>query len=189
MQVHEPNVVESSIHLVYFNTSIEGPEVLRLEPNSDVTVAVNSQENVTFECAVDAGSSLLWQVNFVQLQCNSPTDRFITSHAENGIFRADTLDCNNSTLTVTPLWFSNPSNERTAIKCIAFNLAQATCSSEPPGNDFNHVIAFGKSIAAIVMFNLGPKSMLFVLVMLYYKGLFIVAIIPYFVCVYLWNVN
>ena len=120
--------------------------MLRLEPNSDVTVAVNSQENVTFECAVDAGSSLLWQVNFVQLQCNSPTDRFITSHAENGIFRADTLDCNNSTLTITPLWFSNPNNSMTAIKCIAFNLAQATCSSEPPGNDFNHVIAFGKCI-------------------------------------------
>jgi len=114
-----------------------GDSGISVVPSRDQTVAITSDENVTYECMVDGGRSVFWQVQ------NNPLEGDLISDFESiGIYKQDSPQGNSSVLTVSQMGRETYHNtgQNIEIQCRAFQ-------QSPPLSGFSdvfNIITYGE---------------------------------------------
>ena len=116
-----------------------GDPGISVVPSHDQTVAITSEENVTYECMVDGGRSVFWKVQ------NNPLEGDHISEFEAiGIYKQDSPQRNSSVLIVSQMGRETYRNngQNVKIQCRGFNLS-------PPISGFSDVfciVTYGESL-------------------------------------------
>ena len=114
-----------------------GDPGISVVPSRDQIVAITSDENVTYECVVDGGRSVFWQVQ------NNPLEGDLISEFESiGIYKQDSPQGNSSVLIISQMGRETYINtgQNIEIQCRAFQ-------QSPPLSGFSdvfNVITYGE---------------------------------------------
>lgn len=125
------------LHVPYLNTDAGDPGISVI-PSRNQTVAITSNENITYECVVDGGRSAFWSVQ------NNPLEGDHINQFESiGIYKQDSPQGNSSVLIVSQRGreaYRNTSQD-IRIRCRAFK-------ESPPESAFSdsfYIISYGES--------------------------------------------
>ena len=142
--VHIPelgNWIHSVHHLLHMhrlNTDAGDPGISVIPPHNQ-TVAITSNENITYECLVDGGRSVFWSV------LNNPLegDHTVSQFESIGIYKEDSLQGNSSVLIVSQMGREayRSTSQDIRIRCRAFK-------ESPPESAFSdsfYIIPYGES--------------------------------------------